>query len=75
LGPSQTFLTLSVQFQGFTPKYYEQRRTRLEKPDDKWQWNYKSDEFSPYYIGHIIHYIDGTIMEIRDKEKIENDGK
>lgn len=55
-----------------THKFYEKRRTRLYTSDDKWQWDYKSSEFAPNYIGHILHYVEGTIMDIRDKE--ESDG-
>jgi hypothetical protein len=28
---------------------------------------YKSDEFAINYLGHILHYLEGTIVEIRDK--------
>lgn len=51
-----------------THKYYEERRIRIEEPGEKWQWNYKSDEFAPNYVGHILHYVDGVIMEIRDRK-------
>lgn len=51
-------------------KYYEDRRKRLTIEDDmKWQWNYKSDEFVANYLGHILHYVEGMIMEIRRKAK------
>jgi len=52
-------------------KYYEDTRKRLEKEDIKWQWNYKSDEFVANYLGHILHYVEGMIMEIREKQKEE----
>jgi hypothetical protein len=52
-------------------KYYEETRKRLEKEDIKWQWNYKSDEFVSNYLGHILHYVEGMIMEIREKQKEE----
>lgn len=52
-------------------KYYEHTRKRLEKEDIKWQWNYKSDEFVTNYFGHILHYVEGMIMEIREKQKEE----
>lgn len=52
-------------------KYYEDKRKRLEKEDIKWQWNYKSDEFVANYLGHILHYVEGMIMEIREKQKEE----
>lgn len=48
--------------------YYEKRR---QKPKDeiKWQWDYKSEEFAASYLGHILHYVEGMIVEIRDKQK------
>ncbi|MBU4374371.1 MAG: hypothetical protein KJ714_08055 [Euryarchaeota archaeon] len=52
-------------------KYYEERRKRITKEDIKWQWNYKGDEFVANYLGHILHYVEGMIMEIRDKQKEE----
>lgn len=52
-------------------KYYEHTRKRLEKEDIKWQWNYESDEFVANYLGHILHYVEGMIMEIREKQKEE----
>lgn len=47
-------------------KYYEDRR---RGEDTKWQWNYKSDEFIANYLGHILHYVEGMIMEVREKQK------
>lgn len=53
-------------------KYYEDRRKRIEREGGiKWQWNYKSDEFVANYLGHILHYVEGMIMEIREKQKEE----
>jgi hypothetical protein len=49
--------------------YYEQRRKMIKRNDIKWQWDYLSDEFSANYLGHILHYIEGMIMEIREKQK------
>lgn len=49
-------------------RYYEDSRKKMER-DEKWQWNYKSDEFAANYLGHILHYVEGMIIEIRDKEK------
>lgn len=49
-------------------KHYEEKR-RIELPKDyKWQWDHKSPEFIPNYLGHIVHYVEGMIIEIRDKE-------
>jgi hypothetical protein len=49
-------------------KYYEVRRTKEKREDVKWQWDYRSDEFSTNYLGHILHYMEGMIMEIREKQ-------
>ena len=50
-------------------KYYEQRRGRAVRDATAWQWDYKSDEFAANYLGHILHYVEGMIMEIREKQK------
>lgn len=48
-------------------KHYEEKR-KVELPKDyKWQWDYKCPEFIPNYLGHIVHYVEGMIIEIRDK--------
>lgn len=49
-------------------KFYEERRKMLN-PDINWKWDYKSKEFEANYLGHILHYVEGMIMEIRDKQK------
>lgn len=53
-------------------KYYEEKRTKKTKNDDAWKWNYKDKEFTLNYLGHILHYIEGMIMEIRDKQERDN---
>jgi hypothetical protein len=50
-------------------KYYEQRRKLIKEEEIKWQWNYKGDEFVANYLGHILHYVEGMIMEIRERQK------
>lgn len=52
-----------------THKYYETRRTKTEFESKKWQWNYETEEFASNYLGHILHYVEGMIMEIRKKQK------
>ena len=52
-------------------KYYEERRKSIKKEDIKWQWNYESDEFVANYLGHILHYVEGMIMEVRTAQKEE----
>lgn len=31
-------------------------------------WNYKSDEFIASYLGHILHYVEGMIIDVRDRK-------
>ena len=49
-------------------KFYERRRAEQPATDVKWQWDYKSDEFAANYLGHILHYVEGMIMDVRDKK-------
>lgn len=50
-------------------KHYEENRKVLAPENYKWQWDSKSPEFTSNYLGHIIHYVEGMIVEIRDKDK------
>ncbi|MEW9527305.1 hypothetical protein [Microbispora sp. NPDC049125] len=50
-----------------THDYYTQRRSRTSVADVKWQWDYKNPEFIPNYLGHILHYVEGMIMEVRER--------
>jgi hypothetical protein len=50
--------------------YYEEKRKK-EKQETAWQWDYKSDEFTANYLGHILHFVEGMIVEIRDKQRQE----
>lgn len=52
-------------------KYYEERRVRIKEKDLKWQWDYRCDEFCANYLGHILHYVEGMIMDIRESQKEE----
>lgn len=52
-----------------THKYYERKRDTFPEKREKWQWKYESDEFSVNYLGHILHYLEGQIMEIKIKNQ------
>ena len=52
-----------------THRYYEDRRIRTVPSNQKWQWDYSSDEFIANYLGHILHYLEGMIMEVRDRQR------
>lgn len=47
-------------------KHYESRRTKAVPDEMKWQWDYKSKEFATNYLGHILHYVEGMIMDVRE---------
>ena len=51
-------------------KFYETNRALPEQDPIAWQWDYASPEFSANYLGYILHYVEGKIMEIRDGQKV-----
>jgi ppGpp synthetase/RelA/SpoT-type nucleotidyltranferase len=52
-------------------KHYEKNRKSVKPKNYKWQWDYQCDEFSSNYLGHIVHYVEGMIVEIRDKQNCD----
>lgn len=54
-------------------KYYEERRMPGTTYNADWRWNYRSDEFIANYLGHILHYVEGMILEVRDRSKERKD--
>lgn len=50
-----------------THREYESRRSRDDEPEVKWQWDYGNESFTPNYLGHILHYMEGMIMEVRER--------
>ena len=53
--------------------YYETRRLEVGHGGADWMWNYKSGECATNYLGHILHYVDGMIVEVRDRQTIEKE--
>jgi len=56
-------------------KHYRERRKKIKEPDIMWQWDYKSTKFSTNYLGHILHYIEGLIVDVREKQRGEKNDK
>lgn len=53
--------------------YYEDHRVRGKKSLlADIAWNYKDDEFVATYLGHILHYVEGMIIEARDRRRERN---
>ena len=51
--------------------YYEERRLSRGN-DSAWQWDYKTPEFAANYLGHVLHYVEGMIMDVREKQETQN---
>ena len=50
--------------------YY--RKSRLNPNSEgssHWKWEYNSAEFKTNYIGHVLHYIEGMIVDVRDLQE------
>lgn len=72
------FLEISIEIQITTQlqelirsllhRYYEERRKYNIQKKEKWQWDYESDEFYASYLGHILHFLEGLIVNIREKK-------
>lgn len=47
--------------------HIQYEKTRLgRRPDPGWEWDVKSDQFKPYYLGHGLHLLEGVILEYRN---------
>jgi hypothetical protein len=51
--------------------FYEDTRTKSKQPSiEEFSWNYNSPQFNAAYLGHILHYVEGMIIEVRDQQKV-----
>jgi hypothetical protein len=52
-------------------RYYESSRVADAPPlnGPPWQWDYKGEQFVANYLGHILHYVEGMIMEVRERQR------
>lgn len=48
--------------------YYDVQRVTLPREPAEYMWDYRSPEFATGYLGHILHYVEGMIVEIRDRK-------
>lgn len=72
LVPMHAEIQITTQLQDvlrvLTHRYYEQRRVKPRAEGVVWQWEYWTDEFLSSYLGHLLHYVDGMIMEVRARQ-------
>jgi hypothetical protein len=53
--------------------YYEAHRmTGLPARLSDIAWNYREEEFVATYLGHILHYVEGMIIEVRDRRRVQD---
>jgi ppGpp synthetase/RelA/SpoT-type nucleotidyltranferase len=71
----QVTTQLQEVIRSLTHTYYEQRRSAPPPSSEKWQWNFRSDEFFANYLGHILHYVEGMIVEIRERQGSDRGGQ
>lgn len=67
----QTTTQLQDVIHKLVHKYYEKKRKEKRESVAKWRWDYRSDEFFANYLGHILHYVEGMIMEVRRRQSEE----
>jgi len=48
--------------------FYEKSRLSHDQGESSWIWDYKSDQFSANNLGHMVHYIEGMLVQIRDRQ-------
>jgi len=68
---SEVQITTQLQelVQSLMHRYYESRRLQADEDEDTmpWQWRFRDAEFSASYLGHVLHYLEGMLMSVRDK--------
>jgi ppGpp synthetase/RelA/SpoT-type nucleotidyltranferase len=52
-----------------THDLYEERRAKAQPTGKKWQWTPSCEEFVPNYVAHTLHYCEGMIMRLRNKQE------
>lgn len=48
--------------------YYESDRIEHTDKSYQWQWDYKSPRFNTNYLGHMVHFVEGMVVDLRDKQ-------
>jgi hypothetical protein len=48
--------------------FYEGTRLQSSEQRRNWQWDFKSQEFVGNNLGHMLHYVEGMIVRLRDEQ-------
>lgn len=49
-------------------KHYEARRLTNKPHNPGFEWDHTCDQFATTYLGHTLHYLEGVIVEVRDRQ-------
>jgi ppGpp synthetase/RelA/SpoT-type nucleotidyltranferase len=63
----QVFTQMQDVIRDLTHPLYDFRRRRPTDSDPKRFWDYQGVQFVPTYLGHLLHYLDGAIMNVRER--------
>lgn len=44
-------------------------KARIEGANKNWQWDFSCDEFIANNLGHIVHYVEGMIVRVREEQQ------
>lgn len=69
LSPIEFQITTQVQelIRRLLHKRYEiERKSQPSTSVKGWQWDYNNQQFTLNYMGHLLHYVEGMIMQLRD---------
>lgn len=64
----QVTTALQEMVDNLTHRHFERSRDTIESVAGPWQWEYRGAEFGVYYLGHVVHWVEGMIMSLRDAE-------
>lgn len=48
---------------------YDSARISSDSHEKTWAWNYESDEFIAHNLGHMVHYVEGMLVQVRDRQR------
>jgi hypothetical protein len=49
-------------------RHYEAGRLTKTPTNPDFEWDHKCDKFATTYLGHTLHYLEGIIVEVRDRQ-------
>jgi ppGpp synthetase/RelA/SpoT-type nucleotidyltranferase len=62
----QLITQLQELLRGLTHGFYESRRLVTAGSED-WKWEFETAQFQASYVGHMLHYIEGTLVRVRNE--------